>query len=188
MFGCNRGSSPRVRSGHRHSRTREGTHGIISACAERTGLWVIGSTGIMGSSPRVRSGPRGEHPPVRHGRIISACAERTKASRSTTTADTDHLRVCGADRIAQLSFFSGWGSSPRVRSGPLARADACYQLGIISACAERTSCSRSARRSTRDHLRVCGADSSFDVSMSSAFGSSPRVRSGLRSAGRRRCC
>ena len=77
-----------------------------------------------------------------------------------STYGWDHLRVCGADYRNIHSFTDPVGSSPRVRSGLLADRARVRALGIISACAERTWRMRSVTCLSRDHLRVCGADSS----------------------------
>ena len=135
------------------------------------------TTYAMGSSPRVRSRPSlgGQHP-VSRG-IISACAEQTVAVTYHPAAVGDHLRVCGADPGQRFSPLADTGSSPRVRSRPFAWPYACYQLGIISACAEQTPtvfCLCSARG---DHLRVCGADPIHLMAGTAMLGSSPRVRS-----------
>ena len=52
-------------------------------------------------------------------------------------------------------------------------------VGIISACAERTSRTPASRCRSRDHLRVCGADPLNAFLIALTAGSSPRVRSGL---------
>ena len=172
---------------------------IISACAERTWtrsnprsprrdhLRVCGAdlcTVLVmaygaGSSPRVRSGRWHHTVCPAHGRIISACAERTCLSGTATRGTRDHLRVCGADYRPSWTAMRHPGSSPRVRSGRRPVVGIFRGLGIISACAERTSSCAEGPRGVGDHLRVCGAD---DFKLSVAFdrlGSSPRVRSGL---------
>ena len=70
----------------------------------------------------------------------------------------DHLRVCGADPMGAVNAVGGAGSSPRVRSGLFGDASRISGAGIISACAERTSCCRCPSARRPDHLRVCGAD------------------------------
>ena len=130
-----------------------------------------------GSSPRVRS-----RRPVRRKTeapygIISACAEQTRCIQELFPERGDHLRVCGADSTSSISWSAQSGSSPRVRSRLAKDGGEALGRRIISACAEQTA-NRSARtRATRDHLRVCGADSRPDSSADSCAGSSPRVRS-----------
>ena len=152
------GSSPRVRS--RHSEERHQVYGerIISACAEQTEcfqycrpetwdhLRVCGADPfgpfvhrlLRGSSPRVRSRPGGTGRADVRWWIISACAEQTNAAASASAAETDHLRVCGADSDQVDSLIDSLGSSPRVRSRPWSPAFADRGPGIISACAEQT--------------------------------------------------
>ena len=74
---------------------------------------------------------------------------------------------------------AGAGSSPRVRSRHgLFRCSRLFR-GIISACAEQTAARPWTRSRSRDHLRVCGADSNMADAASRYWGSSPRVRSRL---------
>ena len=194
----NTGSSPRVRSGHIPDAVGDAVRGIISACAERTRrvarrwqphgdhLRVCGADdyGVYlpnvgtGSSPRVRSGHHCEHRQRVRGWIISACAERTWGTRCKTRSPRDHLRVCGADPVLVVCVVFPMGSSPRVRSGPPAFCVAPARMGIISACAERTSRYRRRTPLSRDHLRVCGADGQGRVRRRPEAGSSPRVRNG----------
>ena len=172
------GSSPRVRS-RRYLRLRiDAPGGIISACAEQTTagdgdretypdhLRVCGADSDkqqryrqhQGSSPRVRSRPwEGLNLPS-NLRIISACAEQTPTPTPNKPNARDHLRVCGADSFRLVAPISLYGSSPRVRSRPADGVGTSDRGGIISACAEQTTCGvcRTARH--WDHLRVCGAD------------------------------
>ena len=130
------GSPPRVRS-RRHQETHVSLAvGITSACAEQTppgsgrgyAAWdhlrVCGADRLglsfhrvhPGSPPRVRSrrSPtcRG---PCQTG-ITSACAEQTVRGRPSVRRRRDHLRVCGADEVAQANEKVDVGSPPRVRS------------------------------------------------------------------------
>ena len=174
-------------------------HGIISACAEQTRprgsswrprrdhLRVCGADEVdlfeamchQGSSPRVRSRPRQRY----HGRagtgIISACAEQTRRPEHALSNIRDHLRVCGADKDADMANRLSAGSSPRVRSRPVKAGGACFGVRIISACAEQTTRTRNISARTTDHLRVCGADRHRHPQIEDELGSSPRVRSRL---------
>ena len=132
--------------------------GIISACAERsrycaTEPWqcrdhlrVCGAVDPRthrgrrerGSSPRVRSGPHVRNVRGAGSGIISACAERSRPDTSRSRSPWDHLRVCGAVSVVPEALESSAGSSPRVRSGPVAQPVVEEEVGIISACAERS--------------------------------------------------
>ena len=171
--------------------------GIISACAEQTEwCWVAILVDMdhlrvcgadwdaiadyitsVGSSPRVRS----RHGVRRFGDfevgIISACAEQTRTLSDAAPWDRDHLRVCGADTIRDVDLDRRRGSSPRVRSRLRGHGPRYPAPGIISACAEQTGRSSRYETSSRDHLRVCGADAFSITRPVIASGSSPRVRS-----------
>ena len=181
IFNCghNRGSPPRVRS-RRDDAAHDGRHGgITSACAEQTVLFrtsfqsswdhlrvcgadLNGMASIIGgggSPPRVRS-RLGVHdgPHVPAG-ITSACAEQTQSWSASLYLLQDHLRVCGADRAFSMCERSLAGSPPRVRSRLAVDAEPGVQRRITSACAEQTWLRLSRACLSRDHLRVCGADS-----------------------------
>ena len=173
------GSSPRVRSRPGTAFQPHPAIGIISACAEQTGLpactgcWCwdhlrvcgadlrdrTGSLAGDGSSPRVRSRPHHRQREHRVSGIISACAEQTCFGQSSWPGCGDHLRVCGADALTRSSMFTVTGSSPRVRSRLLGESRQLDHQGIISACAEQTMNSTGTSSGNWDHLRVCGADS-----------------------------
>ena len=191
------GSPPRVRS--RRNRTRFGVRcsGITSACAEQTscptartsGRWdhlrVCGAdpaadylaVGQAGSPPRVRSRPQHYQQAGVGAGITSACAEQTTCSCCASTSAGDHLRVCGADRVAVQGDGLLQGSPPRVRSRHRRRLQRHLFHGITSACAEQTRSSRAAGSRTGDHLRVCGADLAQSLFDPLDQGSPPRVRS-----------
>ena len=193
------GSSPRVRSRRRSMSHCPAmyTRGIISACAEQTGirqrplhsigdhLRVCGAdsardmvAGVRdGSSPRVRSRPNCLVSSLSCSGIISACAEQTGNHRADGREGWDHLRVCGADDIIEQCLTAETGSSPRVRSRQVVRLHKEFKEGIISACAEQTPLAELHATVDGDHLRVCGADPHYGCCRTIARGSSPRVRS-----------
>ena len=69
------------------------------------------------------------------------------------------------------------GSPPRVRSRRRSMRNPDFRPGITSACAEQTRHVHRWCPHLRDHLRVCGADSSDEVDDAPQQGSPPRVRS-----------
>ena len=191
------GSSPRVRSRLTGRSQSAMSLRIISACAEQTciaprpfpttrdHLRVCGADPLEGeklppdegSSPRVRSRHCRVRLQVPVPGIISACAEQTSGMRVPAGVCRDHLRVCGADRGHRHGRGHHRGSSPRVRSRRPGATFRKRRTGIISACAEQTSSSRSNRIINGDHLRVCGADALPSSHSPVFWGSSPRVRS-----------
>ena len=88
--------------------------------------------------------------------------------------------MCGAVSSSYSCAVNSMGSSPRVRSGRLHRPWNRVAGGIISACAERSNALNEVQRIIKDHLRVCGAVYTDQLTISSRHGSSPRVRSGHR--------
>ena len=175
--GLTSGSSPRVRSRPSRPNCSAPTCGIISACAEQTGLSAAVVVGwgdhlrVCGADVFLRVLPG-----IRRG-IISACAEQTSRLTSIWTSTGDHLRVCGADHLLPVAQHRIGGSSPRVRSRQDGTLPDDLPPRIISACAEQTEADATTTTPERDHLRVCGADRPRSRMASSRQGSSPRVRS-----------
>ena len=183
--------SPRLGPGPRR--------GITSACAEQTTapstrpswtrdhLRVCGADLVFacpmasdwGSPPRVRSRLTGTMILFPSGRITSACAEQTKWTCSRPCVTRDHLRVCGADVVGCVSEACGRGSPPRVRSRQHGGNRRRIERGITSACAEQTRAAPTSAATSRDHLRVCGADHRLLRTVWAEVGSPPRVRSRL---------
>ena len=126
----------------------------------------------------MRSGLRGRQRRDAERGIISACAERSTWTMKTNSKPWDHLRVCGAVLAPATGRSAGWGSSPRVRSGPFPPFRKRLSAGIISACAERSWNPGLGIWRARDHLRVCGAVLVNRLHELKVEGSSPRVRSG----------
>ena len=131
----------------------------------------------LGSPPRVRSRRAHRHESGGHAGITSACAEQTRPTGIGCVSSEDHLRVCGADGSSGLWAFLQWGSPPRVRSRHRHGGRYAGGRGITSACAEQTSGRRAGRAASRDHLRVCGADTGRQGTQTRSGGSPPRVRS-----------
>ena len=191
--------------------------GITSACAEQTyprpapqiirrdHLRVCGADILLhpyephtvGSPPRVRSRLENRIEVTHASGITSACAEQTGRRDRFGYPSGDHLRVCGADVGIGLMDARGLGSPPRVRSRRVARPPYRTEMGITSACAEQTATFLCSTCRCRDHLRVCGADTSLSrmspgrgdhlrvcgadgiphVEVRAGQGSPPRVRS-----------
>ena len=73
--------------------------------------------------------------------------------------------------------MAGAGSPPRVRSRQPEPTILNKARGITSACAEQTTARVPEPPSRPDHLRVCGADVSWNRAFWHRMGSPPRVRS-----------
>ena len=129
-----------------------------------------------GSSPRVRGKlvlrARGGD----CARLIPACAGKTVLAFTSAPSWRAHPRVCGENLGAHLYSLhlgahprvcgenagthqgTGWarGSSPRVRGKPVDRAVVPTGVGLIPACAGKTSYGSARSSSPRAHPRVCG--------------------------------
>src|SRR5258708_29698780 len=77
-----------------------------------------------------------------------------------------------------MSYGFGYGSPPRVRSGPHLRLAGPTPGRFTSACAERTFANDIQACPETGHLRVCGSDLFGGVERCHLGGSPPRVRSG----------
>lgn len=161
---------------------------MISMCAccglygeriEYCGPLVRAGTQYNATTCPARAGLIPRPAPTHWGRgTISACAERSRRPVEQVRVERDHLRVCGAVSDSVNREHDLMGSSPRVRSGPKPETKGSACLGIISACAERSSSYPISRAVCGDHLRVCGAVMQRQTQLYSRLGSSPRVRSG----------
>ena len=193
------GSSPRVRGTPRSSRSPEGHHGIIPACAGNTRrrlrmspqggdhprvcgehpFYFSGSRNRSGSSPRVRgTRPCGRLRTAPDG-IIPACAGNTPARSPPSCPPRDHPRVCGEHLYSLVDIAADLGSSPRVRGTPGQGPSLVQDPGIIPACAGNTSALLRPLAAKRDHPRVCGEHVLPRPRAPIIKGSSPRVRGTL---------
>ncbi len=175
------GSPPPARSGQEVQGSKGGPVRFTSACAERTRGRVGACVTVMvhlrlrgadgwpvmpmaprpGSPPPARSGHEGGAHDVRNLRFTSACAERTLVPNGRSAPQPVHLRLRGADIFKVHCPTSRNGSPPPARSGPALVLGTAGGGRFTSACAERT---RSAFRvipSAPVHLRLRGADASF---------------------------
>ena len=153
-----RGSSPRVRGKRRGGRGRVCRFGLIPACAGKTpgagarrerrpahprvcGENYGGEDGqaiVFGSSPRVRGKPhRADR--IRAGPgLIPACAGKTRAGARIRASARAHPRVCGENPAHDYGDAQAAGSSPRVRGKPVHGLAQVLELGLIPACAGKT--------------------------------------------------
>ena len=174
------GSSPRVRGKHVHCARPVGEHGLIPACAGKTGPGkdarssspahprVCGenrcrsmrAASASGSSPRVRGKREHGHglPPMLG--LIPACAGKTSSTSRTPGSRRAHPRVCGENLILPDDLGRVKGSSPRVRGKPARLRGATKWTRLIPACAGKTPPSAPASTSSPAHPRVCGENSS----------------------------
>lgn len=135
-----------------------GSRDHLRVCGAVMGVMVL-TTLALGLSPRVRSGLSTLVNSSESRRIISACAEQTPCAAGGACTSQDHLRVCGADHTSRVRTTVVVGSPPRVRSRQWCALLPGRLPGITSACAEQTTTPHAGKSDTRDHLRVCGADS-----------------------------
>ena len=88
----------------------------------------------------------------------------------------DHPRVCGEQLGDNVQMVDTTGSSPRVRGAVRDALATVDDVGIIPAHAGSSHPSSRYRRCSRDHPRACGEQTLTAALVSSAMGSSPRVR------------
>ena len=111
--------------------------------------------------------------------IIPAGAGLTGISKLPMWQIRDHPRGCGAHRVAKSGMAVLTGSSPRVRGSRELVAYFLYGSGIIPAGAGLTWTAIRGAACAKDHPRGCGAHLCRTTRLSSAAGSSPRVRGSL---------
>ena len=132
-----------------------------------------------GSSPRVRGTLPHPADPHAVARFIPACAGNAPCPSSSQTPFAVHPRVCGERACA--GFESAWlhGSSPRVRGTPAAGGLVSVSSRFIPACAGNAFLLLRSACMPPVHPRVCGERSVGSIRITSAPGSSPRVRGTL---------
>ena len=108
--------------------------------------------------------------------IIPAYAGNTFAVGPPSSPARDHPRVCGEHIHLRLSRRWMEGSSPRMRGTPCILLTFLCRIGIIPAYAGNTTRPSLTTVSPRDHPRVCGEHTVFDVFFDTVSGSSPRMR------------
>ena len=128
-------------------------------CGENQGLtWQQLPT--AGSSPHVRGKPRDGTRVDHLGGLIPACTGKTSQRARRWSESRAHPRVCGENPIAGPSYVRCWGSSPRVRGKPSAASQEYRRMGLIPACAGKTSPVELELVGKPAHPRVCGENSS----------------------------
>ena len=148
------------------------------ACGENSTL-LTRDVQQPGSSPRVR-GKRA--PGARQGRgvrLIPARAGKTRCGRGPASRRTAHPRACGENMARISSTTRRAGSSPRVRGKPGTSCTMCMIRGLIPARAGKTGLVGVHCSSMPAHPRACGENCPHSSTMTSAMGSSPRVRGKL---------
>ena len=170
------GSSPRVRGKPSISEKSGVGGGLIPACAGKTGPLrrkyrhsgahprVCGenknrspnTSPHMGSSPRVRgklAPTTGET--LGYG-LIPACAGKTPLFPGKPWQHRAHPRVCGENVEFDARESDEEGSSPRVRGKHREGRFSPSLLGLIPACAGKTTLGKDSRKCSWAHPRVCG--------------------------------
>ena len=190
------GSSPRVRGKPTEADYLELVGGLIPACAGKTDrqtrcratCWahprVCGENrgrrrdlfAAAGSSPRVRGKLRLVSHVGGARRLIPACAGKTLASLAAQGCKGAHPRVCGENARLRSRWVRPPGSSPRVRGKLNREMYGDIILGLIPACAGKTTGFRADRPAAWAHPRVCGENCWAGGIATMMRGSSPRVR------------
>ena len=190
------GSSPRVRGKQAEEKEREAGNRLIPACAgktrgrriphsharahprvcgENSDGFLVGDS-EQGSSPRVRGKLLASLARVQNARLIPACAGKTLDRLPGRDRTAAHPRVCGENFLMPVKTLLIVGSSPRVRGKPATKSAYVLLLGLIPACAGKTSWEAQSRPQQRAHPRVCGENCVVFVFVILGTGSSPRVR------------
>ena len=134
---------------------------------------------VGGSSPRVRGTLVTKMRRCQYDRFIPACAGNTPHSPARRPLRPVHPRVCGEHHSPASKQSTVLGSSPRVRGTPNEDDPENMFSRFIPACAGNTCPDRSDSLQIPVHPRVCGEHTYSRNVVSSAAGSSPRVRGTL---------
>ena len=129
-----------------------------------------------GSSPRVRGTDRdvgGIRPRVR---FIPACAGNRYSSHTVCSFSTVHPRVCGEQKLDNLTEITDRGSSPRVQGTVQIIGATSTTSRFIPACAGNRGGPKAGKGGSAVHPRVCGEQQALRDKHPLPSGSSPRVR------------
>ena len=131
---------------------------------------------VCGSSPLARGKGVDGLRESRFFRIIPACAGKSGLRKPRHKRNRDHPRLRGekGDNMDQRSFTEG--SSPLARGKGYQRAPLLSWLGIIPACAGKSSLSCVTVNFVRDHPRLRGEKAIFAAALGRMTGSSPLAR------------
>ena len=129
-----------------------------------------------GSSPRVRGKPAARQTLARIQGLIPACAGKTSVTLRLLPRSGAHPRVCGENPREAAPIRAEVGSSPRVRGKPTVLERTLSDVGLIPACAGKTSRGVTFNADSPAHPRVCGENFTTHVLPALQSGSSPRVR------------
>ena len=163
------GNSPRSASTGRHVPDHP------RACGE-LGSPSAKDLSNAGSSPRMRGTRLKPNDLHRLFRIIPAHAGNSEPPSIFQSLSPDHPRACGELFAVTISWFSGAGSSPRMRGTPRLPAGPQRRSRIIPAHAGNSRTHARARSGPSDHPRACGELASRVVTGEINCGSSPRMR------------
>ena len=137
---------------------------------------ISGAVSSIGSSPRMRGALR-YRPQARYsGRIIPADVGSTHSCSAIHQCRKDHPRGCGEHTGVRGIRLTMYGSSPRMRGAPTAKATLWDWRRIIPADAGSTVALSEAVDEEEDHPRGCGEHSSLRLLVEQETGSSPRMR------------
>ena len=131
---------------------------------------------MTGSSPRVRGKRRDRHRRAPGPRLIPACAGKTAERQPSYPEPRAHPRVCGENGCSLWLAEALPGSSPRVRGKPGLGTALASNIGLIPACAGKTTWRASRGLGGWAHPRVCGENAVRFRRSEIERGSSPRVR------------
>ena len=108
--------------------------------------------------------------------ITPAHAGKTSRLHTSLPTRRDHPRACGENAIMSAVCVQSTGSSPRVRGKLQPVPCSELRVGIIPACAGKTSARTMLRTSCRDHPRVCGENCGAVTVSRRILGSPPSMR------------
>ena len=190
------GSSPRVRGKLTRIVPYKWLRGLIPACAGKTFIryfqksWRAAHPRVCGENQRPCQSPvnrAGSSPRVRGKQIdakaaelgfglIPACAGKTGDFDFIQGGGRAHPRVCGENSLEFPRNTELTGSSPRVRGKRRGSLAFAFRVGLIPACAGKTTSGSGRWAISRAHPRVCGENAARGRRRVETQGSSPRVR------------
>ena len=137
---------------------------------------IPATASCCGSSPCGRGKRRRAVPGAAGQRLIPARAGKTPSPRQCPATSSAHPRAGGENSRTRLAISRPPGSSPRVRGKHDEYAVLLGDLGLIPACAGKTTDHMMRGYCASAHPRACGENPAFTAMLAMLAGSSPRVR------------
>ena len=161
------------REGPKNAQSKVGDHPRV--CGEKC-IPLTRGHGRQGSPPRMRGKVQLGEIDLQDIWITPAYAGKSGPCPDRVPPAGDHPRVCGEKSQSTSASPRALGSPPRMRGKGVKQSNSRIRMGITPAYAGKRPARPGYAHNGRDHPRVCGEKGAAFRSLSSYWGSPPRMR------------